>query len=308
MNAVWNGQEALDYLMQPESSDHPKPDVILMDVQMPVMDGYIATHTIRHTAPFMDNKHIQNTPIVAMTASAIQGDREKCETAGMNDYLAKPVKGKILESMLVKWANARRKSLMSLEAGMSPKLQQTFKSHKGQSKLEPPIGKGLRPSAPPPSLPSLPSPALVLEEPNANPNKLTSKLDKLNYASKSALERSAETPDTRAMRHLHNEEKAMQLRDEQLMGSSKQQFNRGQGRSEEARPRASTQKLTRENIKKLSDDKEGDSARGHTRMSDEETSSLAVGADDASLRPRSTRPTLGDRVQSDSEKTVLAEW
>lgn len=104
VNAVWNGQEALDYLLTEPSPSHPKPDVILMDVQMPILDGYQATHIIRHHAPFSDLPMIQAIPIVAMTASAIQGDKEKCQEAGMDDYLAKPVKGKILEKMLVKWA------------------------------------------------------------------------------------------------------------------------------------------------------------------------------------------------------------
>ncbi|RAL60489.1 hypothetical protein DID88_000264 [Monilinia fructigena] len=92
--AVWNGKEALDYLLAAESPNppHPKPDIILMDVQMPIIDGYRATHIIRHHSPY--NHSTRNIPIVAMTASAIQGDREKCKKAGMDDYLAKPVKGK----------------------------------------------------------------------------------------------------------------------------------------------------------------------------------------------------------------------
>ena len=104
VSAVWNGREALDYLLEPVTPDHPKPDVILMDVQMPVLDGYRATHFIRHHSPFASLPEIRALPIVAMTASAIQGDREKCVKAGMNDYLAKPVKGPILEDMLLKWA------------------------------------------------------------------------------------------------------------------------------------------------------------------------------------------------------------
>lgn len=104
VTAVWNGKEALDYLLAAQSpeSQQKKPDIILMDVQMPVIDGYRATHMLRHHAPYsMVSRHI---PIVAMTASAIQGDREKCEKAGMDDYLSKPVKGKTLEKMLLKWA------------------------------------------------------------------------------------------------------------------------------------------------------------------------------------------------------------
>ena len=104
VNAVWNGREALDYLLEPSTPEHPKPDVILMDVQMPILDGYRATHLIRHHAPYASLPGMRAVPIIAMTASAIQGDREKCERAGMDDYLAKPVKGKTLERMLIKWA------------------------------------------------------------------------------------------------------------------------------------------------------------------------------------------------------------
>ena len=103
-SAVWNGKEALDYLLEPTTPDHRSPDVILMDVQMPVLDGYRATHYIRHHNPFSTLPDIRALPIVAMTASAIQGDKEKCLRAGMNDYLSKPVKGPILEDMLLKWA------------------------------------------------------------------------------------------------------------------------------------------------------------------------------------------------------------
>ena len=83
MNAVWNGKEALDYLMETPSTTHPKPDVILMDCQMPVLDGYRATHLIRHHSPYAAVSSIRDLPIVAMTASAIQGDKEKCTQAGM---------------------------------------------------------------------------------------------------------------------------------------------------------------------------------------------------------------------------------
>ncbi|KAF7919731.1 hypothetical protein BELL_1229g00010 [Botrytis elliptica] len=107
-SAVWNGKEALDYLLAADSPNppHPKPDIILMDVQMPIIDGYRATHILRHHSPY--SYSTRNIPIVAMTASAIQGDREKCQKAGMDDYLAKPVKGKTLEKMLVRWAINRR--------------------------------------------------------------------------------------------------------------------------------------------------------------------------------------------------------
>jgi CheY-like chemotaxis protein len=104
VSAIWNRKEALDYLLAADTPDppHPKPDIILMDVQMPIIDGYRATHLIRHHSPY--NLSSREIPIVAMTASAIQGDRGKCMKAGMHENLAKPVKGKKSEKMLVRWA------------------------------------------------------------------------------------------------------------------------------------------------------------------------------------------------------------
>ena len=115
VSAVWNGKEALDYLMEQGSPKCPKPDIILMDVQMPILDGYRATHLIRHHRPYSNINALRTIPIVAMTASAIQGDREKCRHAGMDDYLAKPVRGKTLESMLLKWAVEGKKTARSTE-------------------------------------------------------------------------------------------------------------------------------------------------------------------------------------------------
>jgi CheY-like chemotaxis protein len=96
--AAWNGKEALNYLTAAQQGMQIKPDIILMDVQMPV---------IRQHSPY--NAYVKDVPIVAMTASAIQGDREKCMRAGMDDYLAKPVKSKTLERMLIRWTLSRRR-------------------------------------------------------------------------------------------------------------------------------------------------------------------------------------------------------
>ncbi|KAI1205639.1 uncharacterized protein F4807DRAFT_453901 [Annulohypoxylon truncatum] len=117
--AVWNGKEALEHLEACREGKHIKPDIILMDVQMPVVDGYQCTHILRHHVPYKAYAH--DVPIVAMTASAIQGDKEKCKKAGMDDYLAKPVKSNTLERMLVRWSKSRRKleSISSSSANQS---------------------------------------------------------------------------------------------------------------------------------------------------------------------------------------------
>ncbi|KAL0935044.1 hsp90-like protein [Colletotrichum truncatum] len=106
VTAAWNGKEALEYMAAAQEGKHAKPDIILMDVQMPVIDGYKCTHLLRHHVPY--KAYVRDIPIVAMTASAIQGDKEKCTKAGMDDYLAKPVKSKTLERMLVRWSLAKR--------------------------------------------------------------------------------------------------------------------------------------------------------------------------------------------------------
>ena len=87
-----NGREAVDiYSASPESYD-----MILMDVQMPEMDGLTATRTIRE-------KGFSNVPVIAVTANALSGDKEKCLEAGMTDYMTKPIKREIVFQMLEKW-------------------------------------------------------------------------------------------------------------------------------------------------------------------------------------------------------------
>lgn len=89
-----NGLEAIK---MNESHDY---DIILMDCQMPEMDGYTATREIRNKESITINKH---TPIIAMTAHALKGDREKCLSFGMDDYIPKPINMQKLESLINKW-------------------------------------------------------------------------------------------------------------------------------------------------------------------------------------------------------------
>ena len=80
-----------------QALDAKNYDLILMDVQMPEMDGYEATSAIR-------NGKIKPTiPIIGLTANAMKGDREKCLDAGMDDYLAKPIRPQQLYDLIEKW-------------------------------------------------------------------------------------------------------------------------------------------------------------------------------------------------------------
>ena len=96
-DVVCNGREAV------ESVGREEFDLVLMDCQMPEMDGFEATGHIR--ASEGEGRRI---PIIALTANAIQGDRERCLAAGMDDYVSKPINAGLLNEVLERWMDPER--------------------------------------------------------------------------------------------------------------------------------------------------------------------------------------------------------
>ena len=84
-----------------------KYDLVLMDCQMPVLDGYNATSQYR----IIESKK-SHIPIIAVTANTIPGDKEKCLSSGMDDYINKPVDQDILEEKINFWLKATEKPIL----------------------------------------------------------------------------------------------------------------------------------------------------------------------------------------------------
>jgi CheY-like chemotaxis protein len=108
-----NGQEAVEAVARHEY------EAVLMDCQMPVMDGYEATKAIRK----LDDESRRATPIIAMTAGAMKEDEQRARAAGMDDFLAKPVKVERLEATLARWiSSSTREDAATVPTGDSTEI------------------------------------------------------------------------------------------------------------------------------------------------------------------------------------------
>jgi CheY-like chemotaxis protein len=211
----------LEYLLKATSPDltaeqaknYPVPSLVLMDVQMPVLDGYHATHMLRYHAPFTTIQAINQIPIVAMTASAIQGDREKCERAGMDDYMAKPVKRSTLETTILRW----------ITSGRPPKVADTTKlplersgtDHSSDCTHHDAIAAEFLAGSPTPAPPS----GTSLTPEAGVSNALSKALARRSSASRSLMTTQltgGETEGDRVMSRADAEDKARSLRDAKL--------------------------------------------------------------------------------------------
>ena len=120
-HVVASGVEAVDVVNRAPYS------MILMDCQMPEMDGFEATGAIRR-AEALTGRHI---PIIAMTAHAMQGDREKCIAAGMDDYVSKPVTAAKLKEVLVRWFKTDSAAWRSAQPANSTSIRNDTSTNPG---------------------------------------------------------------------------------------------------------------------------------------------------------------------------------
>lgn len=112
-DVVSNGVEAL------EAIKHKRYTMVMMDCQMPEMDGFEATRQIRK----LEERSGDHATIIAMTANAMQGDRERCLDSGMDDYLAKPLRLEDLNRVILRWTKAKtRKNSTAILANETDKL------------------------------------------------------------------------------------------------------------------------------------------------------------------------------------------
>ncbi|GME27354.1 Sensor histidine kinase response [Neofusicoccum parvum] len=129
--AFGDGEKTIRALEQAAKDNDPY-HLVLMDVQMPVLDGYDATKEIRRHP----NPTVRDILIIAMTASAISGDKEKCLEVGMNNYLAKPVRAATLKSLLESYLSQSPKQMPNLQQEAAELAQSVLKEASSQSERE----------------------------------------------------------------------------------------------------------------------------------------------------------------------------
>ena len=100
--------EATNGKLAVEAYINEKPDLIFMDIQMPIMNGYEATAGIRALEKNNGEFSAMVIPIIALTAGAIQGEKEKCIEMGMNDFVTKPIMSDNLFTVIKRWANQQQ--------------------------------------------------------------------------------------------------------------------------------------------------------------------------------------------------------
>jgi len=244
-----------------------------------------------------DKPEVQGVPIVAMTASAIQGDKEKCQLAGMDDYLAKPVKGKVLERMLVKWAiEGRRKTAKTL---LSNNVDDRHRN--ASTSVSVPITN--------PSNKDRPQDAGSLGEPETTARALTAKLDRLNFETGAAFARSSESNGERAMRRIHAEERDTMLRDDKLLALTTGPDTFRPNSHQDIPVAEAPMPLTEENIEKLVHGQEGHSKTPRKASLDKDSNvvnRIHSFATTTTNNPE-MRPSLLDNRHRDSETTVTKE-
>ena len=292
---------------------------------MPILDGYRATHLIRHHSPYSSIASIRNLPIVAMTASAIQGDKEKCRKAGMDDYLAKPVKGKTLENMLLKWA---------VEGKRTSRVHEPVDTHDGSDHDPNCTDDDIPPLSKTPSSTNdgqIPittvKPATAISRTGSGDPRFTRSSDstsslgqqKLDDAAKANLPGPGNEGD-RGLQRVEAEEKATSLRDDKLLAASESSpftaHHQQQPPSRNTSPVLPRALLTEENITRLGQQNDrasifADASTNHNKLhgdvqnhSDEERGSLVVGA--SGLHSRQSSAEL-DTVGSLHSLTVDGE-
>lgn len=116
-----DGQEAIN------ACEETNYDIVFMDCMMPCIDGYVATKRIREMG-------FRDLPIIALTANAMQGDRDKCIDAGMSDYLAKPLRPKALTEKLIQWLPNKEddSEIESIESILEGELEMDQDSEEGE--------------------------------------------------------------------------------------------------------------------------------------------------------------------------------